>query len=106
MNSGGRFFLVFPLFLIILQKNEKNGKKGLTSLTSGAKIVNCIIIAYRALFAPEKDVVFYLYGEKSCKKSDERPQTNFLNGVIEFMINVRDQKLGQNLRKSFNLCFA
>ncbi len=28
--------------------------------------------------------------------------TNYLNGVIEFMIKVKDQKLGQNTRKSFS----
>jgi len=30
-----------------------------------------------------------------------RSVTNFLNGVIDLMIHVKDQKLGQNVRKSF-----
>ena len=56
------------------------------------------------LFAHEKNRNFYgLY----CRKNEpvnggRKPKTNFLNGVIEYMINVRDQKLGQNLRKSFS----
>ena len=44
----------------------------------------------------------YIVGKTSRKSGGRKPKTNFLNGVIEYMINVRDQKLGQNLRKSFS----
>ncbi len=86
-----------------MKKFGKVGKKGLTKTKRSYIIVNCIIIAYHALFPLKKPLVFGLYSRKNETESDGRkPKTNFVNGVIEYMINVRDQKLGQNLRKSFS----
>ena len=41
-------------------------------------------------------------GKTQRQKKKIRSVTNFLNGVIDLMIHVKDQKLGQNTRKSFS----
>ena len=93
----------------------------MTYLDKRAIIVNCIIIAYYAFFAPLSkkrtsearvffDIIFIRVRvrQKRGKVSNAsvfRNGTvadNTLNGVVELMVNVKEQKLGQNTRMSFS----
>ena len=106
---------IFGIKRKILQIYKKILIKLLTTVDKGAIIVNCIIIAYYAFFATygmiieteEKirfDILYIIsaegQSERKVRKKDLKRIITW-NGVIKLMVNVKEQRLGQNTRMSF-----